>query len=199
MLIDVKGVRILTDPGLFSKGYESLINIDIVLITHEHPDHFHLDALKVILKNNPRAKVITNSSVAKLTEDIKVSVVGNGQSIAEQGILIEGIGTKHGAVYGNFPETENTGYFINNQLFYPGDNFTNPNKPVEILAVPTSGPWLKLSEAIDYARQIKPRVCFPVHDGVWLFPAFMNNAMDKFLEGTGIKYRVLQLGQETEI
>src|SRR3989344_1783026 len=98
LLIEIDGVRILTDPAMFSKGHESVRNIDIVLITHEHPDHFHLDALKIILKNNPQAKVITNSSVAKLTEDIKVSVVGNGQSIAEQGILIEGIGTKHGAV-----------------------------------------------------------------------------------------------------
>ncbi len=198
LLMEVNGVRILTDPGIASKDYDAVRDLAIVLITHEHPDHFHLDALQVVLKNNPQAKVITNSSVAKLISDIQTTVVGDRQSTTEKNILIEGFGIKHGAIYGNFPETENTGYFINNQLFYPGDNFTNPNKPVEILAVPTSGPWLKLSESIDYARLIKPQVCFPVHDGFWTYPAFMNNAMNKFLEGTGIKYQVLEHAQETE-
>lgn len=30
---------------------------------------------------------------------------------------------------------QNTGYFINDKLFYPGDALTNPNKEIEILAL----------------------------------------------------------------
>jgi L-ascorbate metabolism protein UlaG (beta-lactamase superfamily) len=63
---------------------------------------------------------------------------------------------------------ENTGYCIENTLFYPGDAFTNPGKPVDILALPVAGPWMKISEAIEYALEIAPRIAFPVHDGMLL-------------------------------
>lgn len=35
---------------------------------------------------------------------------------------------------------------------------------MEILALPVSGPWVKIGEAIDYALHLKPKVAFPVHD-----------------------------------
>ncbi len=60
LLIEEKGVRILTDPGTYSTQQSEVKNIDFVLITHEHADHFHVDSLKALLKNNPQAKVIPN-------------------------------------------------------------------------------------------------------------------------------------------
>lgn len=63
LLIEENGVRILTDPGTYSTQQSEVKNIDFVLITHEHSDHFHIDSLKALLKNNPQAKVITNKSV----------------------------------------------------------------------------------------------------------------------------------------
>ena len=60
-------------------------------------------------------------------------------------------------------QVQNTGYMIDN-LCYPGDAFQYPDADVDILALPVSGPWMRLKDAIDYAKNINPRIVFSVHD-----------------------------------
>ena len=52
LLIEEGEAQILTDPGNYNDTPE-VENLDAILITHEHSDHFHLDALKAILENDP--------------------------------------------------------------------------------------------------------------------------------------------------
>lgn len=193
-------MRILTDPGTYSTGQNDIQSVDVVLITHEHPDHLHIDSLKTVLKNNPNAKVFTNESVGELLEKdgIKYQILKSGQNITEKSVLIEGFGEKHAIIYHSIPQVENTGYFINNKLFYPGDAFTNPGKPVEILALPVAGPWMKLPECIDYAKEIKPKTCFPVHEGILLSPGSTHRIPPMILEPLGISFTVLELEKERE-
>lgn len=167
LLIEEQGLKILTDPGNYNKTPD-ITGVDVILITHEHSDHLHIDSLKIVLQNNPQAKIITNASVGKLLdpENIPYQVVEHGQKTSVQDIIIEAFGQKHAVIYPDFPVVENTGYFIGGKFFYPGDAFTEPGQAVEILALPVAGPWVKLSEAIDYAKKINPKICFPVHDGV---------------------------------
>lgn len=167
LLIEHEGKRILTDPGAYAEGYEDVKNIDIVLITHEHGDHLHIPALETVLQNNPDAQVITNNGVGSILKEKRVDfdVLTNGMSASIQNILFEAFGTEHEEIYKDFGLVENTGYLIANRLFYPGDAFTNPGKPVEILALPVEAPWMKIKEAVEYALAIKPKSAFPVHDG----------------------------------
>ena len=74
-----EGVRIMTDPSFLDYGGESALERDIsaVLITHEHADHFHIDSVKEVLKNNPAAKIITNSAVASLLEKEGIKIKNN--------------------------------------------------------------------------------------------------------------------------
>ena len=159
MLIEHKNVRILTDPGSYSTTQNEAKDVDIVLITHEHGDHFHLESLKIVLVNNPDAQIVTNSAVGKLldAEHIAHSIVGDAQSITLKEILIEGFGTKHAEVYKQFGDVENTGYFVDNIFFYPGDALHDPKRPIDILALPVAGPWMRIREAIEYALALKPR------------------------------------------
>jgi L-ascorbate metabolism protein UlaG (beta-lactamase superfamily) len=200
LLIEENGVRILTDPGIYSTQQSKVKNIDFVLITHEHADHFHIDSLKAFLKNNPQVKVITNKSVGTLLEKdgITSSVVEDGQNFDANGVLIEGVGKDHALMYASIPPIQNTGYFIANKLFYPGDAFTNPGKQVEVLALPVAGPWMKLLEAIDYALEIKPKICFPVHEGILKQPGSTHVIPPKVLEPKGIKFVVLEIDKEYE-
>lgn len=46
LLIEEEGLRILTDPGSYSTRQNDVQNIDVILITHEHPDHLHIESLK---------------------------------------------------------------------------------------------------------------------------------------------------------
>lgn len=168
LLIEENDLRILTDPGAYTIEEQEKINhIDVILITHEHQDHFHIDSLKVILKNNSNAKIITNNSVGKLLdkENIKHELLIHHNHTTIKEVLIEAFGEKHEEIYKEYGMVENTGYFINNKFFYPGDAYTVPGKIVEILALPVAGPWLKIKDATEYLKKIKPKYAFPVHDG----------------------------------
>lgn len=200
LLIEERGVRIMTDPGTYSIQQSEVKNIDFVLITHEHQDHLHVDSLKICLKNNPQAKVITNKSVGAILgkEGIAFSVVEDCQSYDANGVLIEGFGKDHALMHSTISPIQNTGYFIANKLFYPGDAFTNPGKQIEILALPVAGPWMKLPEAIDYALEMKPTVCFPVHDGILKSPGSTDWIPPQVLEPNGIKFMVLGIDKEYE-
>ena len=190
LVIEDSGVKILTDPGAYSKAQNQITGIDIILITHEHPDHFHLESLRVVLKNNPASKIFTNSGVGALLQKEKIPFIllEDGRRSTEHTILLEGISQKHAVIYPGFGDVINTGYFIQNRFFYPGDAFTDPQKPVEILALPVSGPWMKISEAIDYAKIIKPKIAFPVHDGMLKFSGPNHRVPQLFLEPLGIRF-----------
>ncbi len=201
LLIEEKGLRILTDPGSYSTAQNDVKNIDIILITHEHADHVHIPSLKNCIKNNPKARVITNKGVAKLLEPekIKYEIVEHNQKANIKDVLIEGFGEKHAQMYKTLVPAINTGYFISNKLFYPGDSFYNPKKPVDILALPVAGPWMKLSEAIDYAIEIHSKIVFPVHDGLLKTPGSVHRIPQDILNPLGIKFIILEENKEMEL
>lgn len=190
LLIEENGINILTDPGAWTSAQNELKNIHLVLITHEHQDHFHIDSVKAILANNPDVKIFSNAAVGKILEMEKISFqqLSKGQTVNFRGIIIEGFGDKHAVIYGEYGQVENTAFLINNKLFHPGDSFTKPNKPVDVLALPVSGPWMKLSDAIDYAKAVKPKKCFPVHDEYLKIRGFIYNVTKNFVEPEGIEF-----------
>lgn len=200
LLIEDNGTRILTDPGAWTTAQNEVTGIDIVLITHEHIDHFHIDSLQIVLANNPHATVITNSRVAQLLAEqgIPATIVEDSQTLSPKGIALAGFGTQHAVIYPSIPPVMNTGYLIQNRFFIPGDAFTRPGISVEILAMPMIGPWMKLSESIDWARGIKPHVCIPVHDGMLNPREWIYGLPTKILQEEGIKLDVMGLGSEVE-
>ncbi len=189
LVLEEGGVRLLTDPGNFTTAQNDVAGLDAILITHEHQDHYHVESLKQVIANNPQAAVITNGAVGKLLdkEGIAHRIVGDGQATEVNGISIEGFGTEHALVYPpDMGLVENTGYFVAGRFYFPGDNFHNPGKPVDILALPTWGPWMKLSQAIDFAKEIGARTGFAVHDGMLIpeFRGFIHQALKMFVSGT---------------
>jgi L-ascorbate metabolism protein UlaG (beta-lactamase superfamily) len=196
-----EGVRIMTDPGAFSTLQNESKGISLVIITHEHSDHLHIESLKNIFKNNPNAIIVTNSAVGKILdgEGMKYVKVEQGETYDFHGVTIKGFGNIHAEIYGTYGQVQNTGYMINN-LCFPGDAFEDPNQQVDILALPVAGPWMRVKDAIDYAKQIKPRVAFPMHDAILSkFATFVPKLIGNFLNESNIKLEVLEIGQESEI
>jgi L-ascorbate metabolism protein UlaG (beta-lactamase superfamily) len=199
LLIDLKGKRILTDPGSYTVDAQlQAVNIDYILYTHEHPDHFHLESLIKIREKNPEALIYANVSVGDLLEkeDIPYTLIQHKDIITLGEIIIEGVGEKHAIVHSSIPVGENTGFMIDKRLFYPGDALTNPDREVEILALPVAGPWLKVSEAIDYALLVKPKNAFPVHDAIRY--SFTHGFFEKILKDNGIHFFPLAEGESEE-
>jgi len=202
LLLEERGVRILTDPGTMSTGEHEVRDLDAIVITHEHADHFHIDSVKVIRTNNPSAVIITNAAVGALLakENIPFTQVGDGESTEVKGVAISGHGKEHATIYEQMGACENTSFMIDGKLFFPGDAFHNPKMPVDILALPTAGPWMKIAEAIEYAKALKPRIAFPVHDAIYqpAFAGFVAHMAEMFLEPTGIAFTPLAAGETQE-
>jgi L-ascorbate metabolism protein UlaG (beta-lactamase superfamily) len=201
LVIKDQGKTILTDPGAYTEAQNNVLGVDIVLISHEHPDHLHVDSLKKILTNNPAVKVVTNSAVGKILarENIAFEILEDGQNKRYGELLIEAFGNEHADIYPSVPKVQNTGYFIASSLYYPGDSFHNPGKQVEILALPVVAPWMHLSQCIDYALALKPKTAFPVHDAFLKFPGPFHMLPKKILEENGIKFIEIEVGKDIEV
>lgn len=200
LLIEDRGKVIMTDPGAWTEAQNEVTGVDFVLITHEHPDHFHVDSLKKVLANNPQAVVVTNSRVKELLAEhaIAAIVIEHEEHKDFAGISITGFGAQHAIIYSALPRVMNTGYLIQNKFFYPGDAFTLLGVPVEIAAMPMIGPWMKLAEAIDWAKELKPRVCIPVHDGMLQPREWIYGLPSKILPEAGIAFEALALNSAAD-
>ncbi|MEN9524046.1 MAG: hypothetical protein RL536_115 [Candidatus Parcubacteria bacterium] len=202
LLIEIRGTRFLTDPGAYTTAQNSVKGIHYVIISHEHTDHLHVESLKIVLANNPEAKVICNDSLGKIIqkESIPYTKIADGESLELGGVKVAGYGLKHAPIYKDYEQVENTGYMFDEKLFYPGDAFHNPGVSVDILAFPVTGPWCTIAQAIYYALEIKPRVAFPVHDGNLVRQTGITVRLPSiYLPKAGIKFIPLELGKETEL
>jgi L-ascorbate metabolism protein UlaG (beta-lactamase superfamily) len=199
LLVEVAGKRILTDPGKFTTSQNSLRDLDIILITHEHGDHLHTDSLVEIIRHNPTAVVITNSSVGEILKSLGIEYsVQEGESATEiAGVSIAAYDGRHEEIFKDDGIVQNTGYFIAETLFYPGDAYTKPGKPVPILALPVAGPWCKSKDAIGYAKAVNPKLTFPVHDGLLnqAGSATIHNIFARNLASLGIEFIPLKEGE----
>lgn len=200
LLIEEKTTRILIDPGIFAPQANVLQSLDAILITHEHSDHLSIDLLKAILEKNPQVKIFTNTGAGALLTEAKIPfhALEGIQTFNVNGVSIKSFNASHSPLHSSVPQIKNTGYFIADRLFYPGDTLINPGESVEILALPVAGPWLRLAEAIDYALTLKPKLCFPVHEGILKSPGLTHILPPKVLEPVGINFKILEIDQETE-
>lgn len=200
MEITLGKTKVITDPGIYSLEYhDKIIHADIVLITHEHADHFHVESLKALMQRCPDVSVVSNDAVGEILakEGIKHHVMKAGDKVEIKGVALEAYGEKHAIMHKTIPPVSNVGFMIADKLFYPGDAFTDPKRSVDVLALPVAGPWMKISEAIDYALTLKPRIAFPVHDAVRF--GIQHILSEKVLGGSGIEFIKLEEGGEINV
>ncbi len=49
-------------------------------------------------------------------------------------------------------------------MFHPGDSYETAPDGVDVLALPLSAPWAKVSETVDFVQRVSPTTLFPIHD-----------------------------------
>ncbi|MGW2463932.1 MBL fold metallo-hydrolase [Streptomyces sp. NPDC001761] len=167
--LEKEGQTLVIDPGGFSEE-DAALGADAILVTHEHPDHFDEFRLRAAMENNPAAHIWTLKSVADQVEAAfpgRVHTVGHGDAFTAAGFDVQVHGELHAVIHPDIPRVTNVGYLIDGgKVFHPGDALTVPGEAVETLLVPVMAPWNKISEVIDYLREVRPRRAYDVHDAL---------------------------------
>ena len=162
--LEKDGRVLVIDPGAFS-GEGLLDGADAVLITHEHFDHVDANLLK---NASPDLEVYTCQAVANQLGEIpaRVQVVNHGDAFGTAGFDVRAVGEWHALNLPDVPPVQNVGFFVDDEVFYPGDALTAPGRDVPTLLVPTNAPWLKGAEMIMYLRYVRPARAYSTHDGL---------------------------------
>ncbi|MEQ9573295.1 MAG: MBL fold metallo-hydrolase, partial [Nitratireductor sp.] len=80
-VMTVPGLVIYNDPVGGAEAYQGRPAPDLILITHEHGDHYNVETLEALVQDGTR--LITNPAVFDmLPDDLKAraTAIGNGQS-----------------------------------------------------------------------------------------------------------------------
>ncbi|MFF8606049.1 MBL fold metallo-hydrolase [Streptomyces sp. NPDC015346] len=166
--LEKEGRTLVIDPGGFSEE-DSALGADAVFVTHEHPDHFDEGRLRAALEADPAAEIWTLRSVAEKISAAfpgRVHTVGHGDTFTVAGFDVQVHGELHAVIHPDIPRVTNIGFLVDGAVFHPGDALTVPDHPVDTLLLPVMAPWNKISEVIDYVREVKPRRAFDVHDAL---------------------------------
>ena len=151
------GGAVVLDPGVFTDA-AALDGADAVLITHEHADHVHPDHLR-----GSDAPIWTIAAVERMLREEapdvaeRVTVVRPGDRLEVAGIAVEVVGEKHAVIHPDYDRFDNSGYLLEAGgagVYHPGDALTPPPRAVDVLLAPVSAPWLKVSEAVDFVREV---------------------------------------------
>jgi len=168
------GKVIYVDPYGEVADYSQLPKADIILLTHDHYDHFDLSAIKAI--RTEQTKLILTAACAK-----KISggiVMKNGDVQIIEGIKVEAVPAyniihKRDDGQPFHPKGVGNGYILtfgDKRVYVAGDTENIPEmdalKDIEVAFLPMNLPFTMTPEMVaDAARRLKPKILYPYHYG----------------------------------
>ena len=193
--------RIVIDPGAYTAPMNGLQNVLAVVITHAHDDHCYEEQLDRILADNPAALIFGTDEVCQRLAAYKATPVHHGDYHVVGPFTLEFFGDLHQEIHRSIPLLQNCGVMVNDKLYYPGDSYTKPDRPVALLACPASAPWLKIGDVMDYVAEVKPARSFATHNILLSEQGHaLNNGRIKLVtEQYGGTFEYLLDGQSTQV
>ncbi len=206
LLIETKDKKILIDPGELKykeEYFDIWNNVDIILITHKHPDHCNTAVLEKIQNN---VKIYSTQEVKDAT-NLNINIIKENDVIELDEIKIEVVHAIHGyqpLLKGGKEIYENVGYIIDdgeNRLYSTSDTicFQNDYK-ADILCLPVTGHGVTMSafEAALYAKEVGAVVTIPVHMDNPAFPPDFDY-IEKMFNKFEVEYDILDNDESIEV
>lgn len=207
LLVEAKGKKILIDPGTLrykEEYFEVWNNVDIILITHKHPDHCNTEILEKI---NNAIKIYSTKEVQDANQTLNINVIKENDIIELEGIKVEVVHAIHGyqpLLKGEKEVNENVGYIIDdgeNRLYTTSDTICFKNEyKADILCIPVTGYGLTMSafEASLYSKEVGATLTIPIHMDNPAFPPdfkFIEEMFNKY----EVEYEILENEESIEI
>jgi hypothetical protein len=192
---------VVIDPGLMTPEPDAWRDVDAVLVTHEHFDHFDPDGIAALHADCPHVRVITPSGVARRlrTVDIEAEVLRDGEVLDVAGFQIRGVGTRHHPSHPDASPVDNVGYLLDEWLLHPGDAL--PDITVPVLLVAAQAPWLTVPDLVAHLRRTTPQRTLAIHDGLmnqWGLRV-VDDVLGMECQRSGTEVRRLRIGETVDV
>ncbi|MDA2918783.1 MBL fold metallo-hydrolase [Desulfobacterota bacterium AH_259_B03_O07] len=206
VLIEMDGVRILTDPFLRDRVYHlrrcktlidpsSYRDLDAVLISHVHLDHLDLPSLRLIGRKTRLIVPIGTSKMLKKHGFSKVDEIYVGDKLTVGSLEVRSTYANHGGKRYPFGlKADSMGFMVDgsNSIYFAGDTdlfpeMENLSDDMDIALLPIWGWGPRLSKghlnpyrAAKALKLLSPRFAIPIHWGT-LHPLGMGWMSPRFL------------------
>jgi L-ascorbate metabolism protein UlaG (beta-lactamase superfamily) len=172
LLFEFGGKVIYNDPSARSGDLSNLPKADLILVSHEHSDHFDPATIMNISKSETKM-VLTPICAAKLKDGI---VLKNGEEMTADGVRIEAVPAyniinmrRPGVPF--HPKGDGNGYILtlgDKRIYLAGDTENIPEMKVlgriDVAFLPMNVPYTMSPEMVaDAARMVKPAILYPYH------------------------------------
>lgn len=169
LLVEAAGTRVLIDPGTLSHDDAfALTGLAAIVVTHQHADHLDVARLPRLLAANPDAMLLADPQSAQQQEPGDWLANADGAEHRLGAVVLRGVGSRHAEITPQLPRVDNVGILVSAPgeptLLHPGDSYEYAPGGVDVLALPLSAPWAKVSETIAFLLRIAPASYFPIHD-----------------------------------
>jgi len=172
LLFQYGGRNIYVDPDGRLADFRRMPKADLILVTHQHSDHF--DAQAITALRQPSTQIYVTSACLPLPAAARI--LKNGDRAQFEGVAIEAVpayNIAHRRPDGNpfHPRGEGNGYvlaFPGLRVYVAGDTENIPElgslKDIAVAFLPMNLPYTMTPEMTALAaKTIKPRVLYPYH------------------------------------
>ncbi len=174
LMFSFGGKTVHVDPWTRLADYTKLPKGDIVLLTHDHPDHLDRSALELV-SGEKTVLILTRTCRAR---GLRGTVMNNGDTTTVSGIGVEAVPAYN--LVGKRPDGRpfhsrgsGNGYVIafgGTRVYVAGDTENTPEmkrlRRIDIAFLPMNLPYTMTPEMVaDAALAFRPKILYPYHFG----------------------------------
>ncbi|MDR1725716.1 MAG: MBL fold metallo-hydrolase [Bacteroidales bacterium] len=200
LMLEYAGQVIYIDPVKEYNYCYKMPDADMIIITHQHSDHFNVSAIKALLK--PSTKIVANKEVVdSLNKGLIMSYgddVSLSPSVQVKAVAAYNTTKEHKQFH---PKGMGNGYILTidgTKIYIAGDTeyiseMKNLKNKIDIAFLPVNQPYtMTVEQAVKAVKAINPKIFYPYHYGQ-VDEITDIKALEAELENTDIEVRIRQL------